>query len=118
MAERRTSFCDVRVGVADSFLMSYTAVCQWKFNQVLARPEVGSDRGNVLENSRKNGQSRNCFSSVTVTHSLMLLAAKGPVFVTQAGQRVGEVGPRTAGGHGKGKGRHGDRERNNFDSPS
>ena len=118
MAERRTSFCDVRVGVADSFLMSYTAVYQWKFSQVLARPEVGSDRGNVLENSRKNGQSRNCFSSVTVTHSLMLLAAKGPVFVTQAGQRVGEVGPRTAGGHGKGKGRHGDRERNNFDSPS
>jgi hypothetical protein len=55
VAERRTSFCEVRVGVADSFLMSYTAVCQWKLSQVFARSDVGSDRRNVLESSRTNG---------------------------------------------------------------
>lgn len=43
MAERRTSFCEVRVGVADSFLMSYMAACQWKKSQELVEMQSGGD---------------------------------------------------------------------------
>lgn len=56
MAERRTSFCEVRVGVADSFLMSYMAACQWKKSQELVEMQSGGDeetwmcRGGRMEN--------------------------------------------------------------------